>query len=60
MSIPKAIAPDWLVCLECESPCYIFEWRDGEVLEAVCTTCANEDPEMFMSPGDFEDLEAGD
>jgi hypothetical protein len=47
-------SPDYLVCLECETPCYEFEWVDGEIKEAVCRTCGNEDPEQFATPEDLE------
>ncbi len=57
MTTSTSASPDWLICLECEAPCYVFEYRDGEILEAICTTCGNEDPEFFMSPGDFDELQ---
>ena len=47
-------SPDYLVCLECDTPCYEFDWEDGEIKEAVCRTCGNEDPEQFASPEDLE------
>lgn len=52
-------APDYLVCLECESPCYVFEWRDDKVLEALCQVCGNDDPEGFATPTELEDLSEG-
>lgn len=52
-------APDYLVCLECETPCYVFEWRDGKVTEALCQVCGNDDPESFLSPAELEDLSEG-
>ncbi len=48
--------PDYLLCLECESPVYVFEWSGGNVVEAVCTVCGNEDPAQFMTEADFEEL----
>jgi len=50
------MTPDYVICLECESPCYIFEWKDGKLVEAVCTVCGNEDPEAFATEGDYEAL----
>ena len=50
------MTPDYLICLECESPCYIFEWEDGKVVEATCTVCGNEDPSQFATESDFEEL----
>jgi hypothetical protein len=52
-------APDYVVCLDCESPCYVFEWRDSTIREALCTVCGNDDPEEFISPADLEELSEG-
>ena len=30
---------DYLVCRECQSPCYVFEMKDGAVKEAFCEIC---------------------
>jgi hypothetical protein len=48
--------PDYLICLECESPIYTFEWKDGKIKEALCDVCGNEDPEQFATEEDYEDL----
>ena len=48
--------PDYVICLECESPVYTFEWRDGRIVEAVCTVCGNEDPESFATEDQMEAL----
>ncbi len=48
--------PDYVICLECESPVYVFEWEDGKVVEAVCTVCGNEDPETFATEDQMEAL----
>ena len=24
-------SPEYLICLECETPCYVFEWEDGKI-----------------------------
>lgn len=47
--------PDYLVCLECETPCYDFEWEDGKISEVICHVCGNEDPEQFLPPEDLEE-----
>ena len=49
-------SPDYLVCLECEAPCYTFEWTDGETSEALCETCGNEEADQFLTPEEFDDL----
>lgn len=49
-------APEFLVCLECETPCYDFVWRDDKVKEAMCQACGNEAIDMFMSEEELEEL----
>jgi translation initiation factor 2 beta subunit (eIF-2beta)/eIF-5 len=52
-------APEYLICLECESPVYDFEWGDGRVLEALCPQCGNDDPMAFATEEEFEELSGG-
>ncbi len=52
-------APEYLVCLECETPCYSFEWKEGELTEILCEACGNEELEMFITQEDLDVLEAG-
>ena len=33
--------PEYVICLDCETPCYEFEWDDGEISEVLCLTCGN-------------------
>ncbi len=49
-------SPDYLICLDCETPTYVFEWREGKVLEALCEVCGNDDPEEFLTPSDMDEL----
>lgn len=56
-------APEYLICLECETPTYSFEWREGRVTEALCTACGNDDPTLFATEDDLEEMslrDAGD
>lgn len=48
--------PEYVICLECESPCYVFEFVDGEITEILCSTCGNEDPEQFATSEELEAL----
>lgn len=48
--------PDFLVCIDCETPCYTFEWVGGKMREAICTVCGNDDVDQFATPEDFEAL----
>lgn len=49
-------APDYLICLECETPCYQFEWEDDKVKDPLCLACGNDDPEQFLTEEDLEAL----
>jgi hypothetical protein len=46
-------APDFLICTECESPVYVFEWVDGQVTEAICSSCGNDKPALFTTDEDY-------
>ena len=48
--------PDYVICLECESPCYEFTYKEGEVKEILCLVCGEEDPVMFLTEEDYEAL----
>jgi hypothetical protein len=48
--------PDYLICLECETPVYVFDWREGRVLEVVCPTCGNEDPSNFATEDEIDEM----
>jgi hypothetical protein len=52
--------PDYLICLECETPTYVFEWQEGRVLEALCPVCGNDDPASFASEEELEGLASGE
>ena len=52
-------APEYLICLNCETPCYTFEWIDGELFEAVCLICGTDEPDQFASEEDFDSLIGG-
>ena len=49
-------SPEYLICLECETPCYVFEWEDGKLTEVLCQACGNDDPEQFALPEDIEEM----
>lgn len=38
---------DYLICQQCSTPCYIFEMESGEIREAQCLVCGNDDPKAF-------------
>jgi hypothetical protein len=47
---------DYLICLECESPCYVFDFKAEELVDALCEVCGNDDIDLFLSEEDFEGL----
>ena len=48
--------PEYLICLECETPCYDFEFKSGEVVDVTCAVCGNEEPDQFLTESQYEDL----
>lgn len=50
------MTPDYLICLECESAVYVFEWKEGVVKEAICEMCGNDDIQNFATEDEYEDL----
>ena len=51
--------PDFLICINCETPCYIFEFKDGRITEAFCQACGADETDNFMTQEEFEALESG-
>ena len=49
-------SPEYLICIECETPCYDFEWKSEEVVEAICSICGNEEPDQFLTESQYEEL----
>ncbi len=52
--------PEYLICLECESPCYVFEYKEGVVTEIMCEVCGEEEPELFATSEEFEGMQSAD
>ncbi|HEY5611535.1 MAG TPA: hypothetical protein VIL97_10025 [Thermoanaerobaculia bacterium] len=46
--------PEFFICLDCETPTYTFEYHNGKLVSAVCTTCGNDDPTDFVTEQEFE------
>jgi translation initiation factor 2 beta subunit (eIF-2beta)/eIF-5 len=45
---------DYLICKECQTPCYVFETETGRILEAQCAVCGNEEP-LHFAIGEVEE-----
>jgi hypothetical protein len=52
--------PEYLICLQCETPTYQFEYDSkGHLLTALCQTCGNDDPTDFMTEAELEEQSGG-
>jgi hypothetical protein len=54
----KMSTPDFVICLECESPIYTFEWDGSKVKEALCPTCGNDQETLFSTEEEYEEMSA--
>ena len=45
---------EYLVCRQCNTPCYVFQMDAGRLIEAFCAVCGNDDVVLF-SMTDEED-----
>jgi translation initiation factor 2 beta subunit (eIF-2beta)/eIF-5 len=48
--------PEYLICLNCETPAYDFDFDDGKIVAAVCSSCGNDDPSEFMTETEFDEV----
>lgn len=47
--------PEYLICLQCETPTYQFEYANGKLVQCVCTTCGSDDITEFMTEAELEE-----
>lgn len=47
--------PDYLICLQCETPTYQFEYANDKLVTVLCPTCGNDDIEDFMTEAEYEE-----
>ena len=52
--------PEYLICMECETPTYVFEWANDRVVDALCPMCGNDDPSAFISEEELEEMVAAE
>jgi hypothetical protein len=47
--------PDYMICIECETPVYSFEWDEGKgrLRDVLCPVCGNDKVEEFQTEGEF-------
>jgi hypothetical protein len=47
--------PEYLICLNCDTATYTFEWVKDKVASVICEVCGNDDPDEFMTEAEYED-----
>ena len=47
--------PEYLICLQCETPTYDFEFASGKLATVRCTTCGNDEVSEFMTEAELEE-----
>jgi hypothetical protein len=47
--------PDYLICLQCETPTYQFEFLNGKLSTIVCNTCGNDDLTDFVTESEYDE-----
>ena len=55
LSFPFMDEPEYLICLQCETPTYQFEFHNEKVVTVVCAACGNDDPTDFMTEAEIEE-----
>jgi hypothetical protein len=51
--------PDFIICNECDSPVYVFDWQDNQIKNAMCTSCGNDKPAYFTTEEDYGEMMSG-
>jgi hypothetical protein len=47
--------PEYLICLQCETPTYQFEYKNDKLVSVMCTICGADDPADFMTESELEE-----
>jgi hypothetical protein len=48
--------PEYLICLDCETPTYQFEFTNGKLSAIVCAACGNDDIASFATETEYEEM----
>ena len=46
---------EYLICRQCNTPCYDFQMDRGRVIEAFCSICGNDDVILFTLTEDEDE-----
>jgi len=52
---PVSDEPEYLICLQCETPTYQFEYVKGKLAQAICAVCGADDPSDFVTESELEE-----
>jgi translation initiation factor 2 beta subunit (eIF-2beta)/eIF-5 len=47
--------PEFLICLNCETPTYVFEYQEEKLVSVLCQACGNDDPSEFMTESELDE-----
>ena len=56
---PAMDEPEYLICLQCETPTYQFEFVNGKLATVVCNVCGADDPSDFVTEAEYEEQTGG-
>ena len=48
--------PEYLICLECETPSYQFEFANGKLSVIVCAACGNDEVTDFVTEAEYDEM----
>ncbi len=51
--------PEYLICLNCETPTYQFEYANEKLVQAICNTCGEDDVTEFLTESEYEEQTGG-
>jgi hypothetical protein len=51
--------PEYLICLQCETPTYQFEFVNGKLATIVCAVCGADDPSDFVTEAEYDEQTGG-
>lgn len=59
LSLRMSDEPEYLICLQCETPTYQFEFINGKLATIICSVCGADDPSDFMTEAELEEQTGG-
>ena len=56
LSFSPMAEPEYVICLNCDTPTYNFEWSQEKIVTVLCETCGNDEPSEFLTESEYEEL----